>query len=209
MHMRILMIILVMVLPITVLARPVSYPNGIMPMAEHSHHGTMANVTYSPTARVAVGVQSEYRRLEESWFNGAIVNWLPYRKNMRESQANLYVRTGLGQTHSHGKDDVGGFAGINADWESRRYLVAYENRYFADSGVGESEFDERVRLGVAPYKAPFEAWHPWFILQFDHTPEDEDNITVTPMLRMFKGNILGEAGISHRGDLYTSLTLQF
>jgi len=190
-------------------ARPVSYPDGIMPMAEHSHMGTIANVTYSPTARVAYGVQSEYRQHQESWFNGVIVNWLPWRKNMRTSQANLYFRSGLGQTHTRGKNDVGGFAGMNADWENRRYLVAYENRYFADGGKAESAFDEKLRLGIAPYKAPYEQWQPWFIVQVDHAPEDDEQVTVTPMLRMFKGAFLGEAGISHRGDIYSSVILQF
>lgn len=207
--MRFATFILMLVTASAASARPVSYPGGIMPMAEHSHMGTMANITYSPNAWMAYGVQTEYRQHEESWFNGAIVNFLPWRKNMRNSQANFYIRTGLGQTRTHGKDDVGAFAGINADWEDRRYLVAYENRYFADAGKAESAFDEKLRMGVTPYKAPYEEWQPWFILQVDHAPEDDEELTLTPMLRMFKGQFLGEAGISQRGDIYTSLILQF
>lgn len=207
--MRLLTFSLALLLATTVHARPVSFPGGVMPMVERSRLGTMANVTYSPTARWAYGAQSEYRRHEEAWFNGAIVNWLPYRHNAAGAQTNIYLRTGLGHTRTHGDDGVGGFAGISADWESRSELIAYENRYFADGSKAKSSFEERLRLGIVPYKAAYEELQPWFILQLDHTPENDETLTVTPMMRVYQGQFLGEAGISHRGDLYTSVTLQF
>lgn len=207
--MRLIALIIALGLAANAHARPVSFPGGVMPMAEHSHMGTMANLTYSPTARLAYGIQSEYRRHEEAWFNGAIMNWMPYRNNQKSSQTNVYFRTGLGHTYTHGDDGVGGFVGFNADWESRRHLIAYENRYFVDGSDAKSKFEERFRVGIAPYIVNYEDLQPWFIVQVDHAPEDDEEVTVTPMLRVYKGQFLGEAGISHRGDLYTSVTLQF
>jgi hypothetical protein len=47
------------------------------------------------------------------------------------------------------------------------------------------------------------------MLQVDHMPEDKDHWTVTPLLRLFKGPVLGELGISNHGETLFNFTATF
>lgn len=193
-------------------ARPVAFPDAWMPMVEVSGQGMAAEAMYSPTARYSVGVREEYMSDEEAWTHMATYNRLLWRDNQPSAQANLYLRSGLGAVHADSDDSAAGFLGLTADWEDRDYMVVYENKYLM-TGLTQVDdrFEQRARVGITPYRASYEEWQPWFIVQFDHRPEDADGAwEVTPLVRVFNGGpVLAEAGISNKGNIFTSLILTF
>ncbi len=176
-----------------------------MTMNDHSEYALQA--MYSPAAQYAVGAQTEYLRDEETWIHSATYNRLLHRWNMPGSQANLFLLSGLGVADDH--DDVGAaaFAGIEADWEDRRYYVLYQNRVIG-SDVVEESFSQKARVGIAPYIGGYDDVHTWLMLQVDHHPEADDEIVVTPFVRMFNTTVLGELGVSDQGDVLFNFTYQ-
>lgn len=47
------------------------------------------------------------------------------------------------------------------------------------------------------------------MLQVDHNPSADDEITFTPLVRMFKGEYLAEAGVSDNGEVLLNWVIRF
>jgi len=194
-------------------ARPVSYPGGWTFMTMHDGDANSVHIHYSPTAKLSVGVRSEYQRAEDFYFNGVQLNNLVKRWNHKNSQANVYLKSGIGAAYSDageldGEVNAAGFTGIAADWEDRRYFVSYENRYI-EAGDIHDGFHQKARLGVAPYIGDYGALHTWIMMEFEHDPESQETVSVTPLVRLFKGSHLMEAGVSNQGDVLFNYIKRF
>jgi hypothetical protein len=196
-----------------VFARPVSYPGGISPMTMNNGEVNAFSLMYSPTAKYAVGYGIEYWREDEYTIQAFQLNNLLKRWNNADSQANLYLQSGVGMAYSD-KDDfdhktqAAAFTGLAVDWEDRRFFTSYENRY-TEAGDIDNGFMQSARVGVAPYIGEFGDLHTWLMLEVHHMPEANDNVTVTPMVRLFKGTNLVEAGMSNQGDVMFNWMIQF
>lgn len=186
-------------------ARPVSYAEGWMAMTTNDFASNAAMLLYSPTARAAFGPFVEHYRATDGELYGLQANFLAHRWNNPDSQGNVYLLSGFGITS---EEDAGGYIGLEADWEDRRYYVSYENRYTFAGDVKE-EYQQRARAGIAPYIAEYGGVHTWLMLQADHMPEDKDTWTLTPLVRVFSGPYLGEAGVSTRGEFLFNLTVTY
>ncbi len=196
-----------------VLARPVSYPDGwtVMQTNDLDAHGVHAH--YSPTAKYSIGYKAEYWRKEDWQFHGAQLNYLVKRWNAPESQANFYLKSGAGVAYSdyqsfNAEAELAAFTGIAVDWEDRRWFTSYENRaYYA--GDIDKFFMHKARVGVAPYIGDYGDLHTWLMLQVDYNAAADDEIIFTPVVRMFKGEYLAEAGISDDGDVLFNWIVRF
>jgi hypothetical protein len=100
------------------------------------------------------------------------------------------------------------YVGVEADWENRRFYTLYQARAFWAEDIDET-FSQRLRLGVAPYVAEAGGLHTWAILQIDHEPEEENPVSVSPVVRLFKDATLVEAGVSLDGDAFASVMFYF
>ncbi len=194
-------------------ARPVSYPGGLTFMTMNDGDKNTVHVHYSPTAKTSVGYKFEYWRDNDFTLNAVQVNNLIKRWNKKHSQANLYLKSGLGVATTNGghpKDtsSAAGFTGISADWENRRFFTSYENRY-TEAGDVDDFYMQSARVGWAPYEGDYGDIHTWLMLQVDHTPESEDNVTVTPLVRFFKDVHLLEAGMNNNGELLFNYVLRY
>ena len=194
-------------------ARPVSYPGGWTAMLMNDGDKNTAHIHYSPTAKTSVGYKFEYWRDQEFTINAVQMNNLLKRWNKKDSQANLYLKSGLGVAYSDNGDfdsemDAAGFTGIAADWEDRRYFVSYENRY-TEAGDIADFYMQSARVGVAPYVGDYGDLHTWLMLQVEHTPENDDNFTVTPLVRLFKDVHLLEAGMNNRGEVLFNYVFRY
>jgi len=206
--MRLLLFALIgvgVIIPQIVLARPVSYPTGWTAMLMNDSEKNSAHIHYSPTAKFSVGYRYEHLRNKDTDLHAIQLNNLLKRWNKQESQANFYLKTGLGFSRSdaQGVEDktaLAGFMGIATDWEDRRYFVSYENRYTAAGNI-DNFFQQSARVGWAPYEGGYGDLHTWLMLQVEHTPKAKDNFTVTPLVRFFKDVHLLEAGVNDRGDV--------
>lgn len=192
--------------PVVAEARPVSYAGGTMAMTSNDPWSNSAMLLYSPTAKFSVGPFLDHYRETNGELYGLQANYLAKRWNMPDSQGNLFLLSGLGRTSDA---EFGGYAGLEADWEDRRYYVSYENRYtFAGDDV-KQEYQQKARVGIAPYVAEYGGLHTWLMLQVDHMPEDKDHVTVTPLVRIFKDAYLGELGMSNHGEMMFNLTVTY
>lgn len=190
-------------------ARPVSFPDSWMLMQTNDGMENSATAMYSPTAKDAFGIRTDYMRDDKSWLHTLTYNRLLQRWNNADSQGNLFLLTGAGMGDNHGDSAPAGFAGIAGDWESRRYYVSYENRYIASS-VTNQYFDQKARIGIAPYVADYNApVHTWFMLQLQNNPSGDDKFVVTPLIRLFNTKILTEVGYSSNKTLLVNATWQF
>lgn len=194
-------------------ARPVSYPTGWTVMQNNNADMHSLHLHYSPTAKYSVGYKAEYWRKEDWQLHAVQLNYLAKRWNAPQSQANFYIKSGLGVAYSDyqtfdGKTEPAAFTGIALDWEDRRWFTSYENRLNYAGDIDKS-FRQKARVGVAPYIGDYGDLHTWLMLEVEHQPEAEQEITVTPLVRLFKGEYLAEAGVSSEGDVLLNWIIRF
>lgn len=195
------------------MARPVSYPDGWTVMQMNDAFSNSLHIHYSPTAKYSIGYKGEYFRDGEWWFHGMQLNNLLHRWNKPDSQANLYLKSALGiaysdQANFNNDTEMAGITGIAADWENRRFFTSYENRVLYASDINK-EFSQKARFGIAPYIGDYGEIHTWFMVQFDHAPSARDELTVTPLVRLFKGADLVEAGVNNNGKILFNYVHRF
>lgn len=179
----------------TVLARPVSYPNGWTFMAMNDVHSNSSHIHFSPSAKYSVGWRHEYLRKSEIHTDALQLNHLAKRWNGKNMQANLYLKGGLGLAYNSDKTEPYWFTSIAADWETRRLFTSY-NATHKDAGPLESETSHEARFGVAPYIGNYGDIHTWLMVQSTYVPKltGSKELTTTPLIRLFKGPSLLEAG---------------
>ncbi|MGB0719974.1 MAG: hypothetical protein ACPGRX_05850, partial [Bdellovibrionales bacterium] len=135
-------------------------------------------------------------------------NMLLKRWNAPGSQANLYLKSGLGAAYGGGDTRAAGFTGLAADWENRRYFASYANR-FLSAGSDNRYADHKARIGVAPYIGDAGDLHTWLMLEADYNPSKKDDFSVTPLVRFFKGTTMLEAGYNPDGGGLLNFTQRF
>jgi hypothetical protein len=192
-------------------ARPVSYPEGWTVMAQGNEDAYSLHTHYSPTAKYSIGMRNEYDRKGDIQMHSAQLNYLAKRWNSKNSQANLYLKNGIGfAKNDNGKRSLAGSAGIALDWETRRYFTSYENRYVHGGDVIKT-FTQSARLGVAPYIGDFGDVHTWMMVQIDHDPKNgqNDHYKVTPLIRLFYDTHLLETGYSDNDGLMVNYIKRF
>lgn len=175
-------------------ARPVSYPGGWTAMQTNTGDFSSVHLHYSPTFQDSIGLYSE-RNWGGDWhFTGVQYNRLLKRWNEQHSQANLYLKGGVGQADPFGEGGakLAGFVGVAADWETRRWFTSYDARAY-ELGFDQT-FRQSARLGVAPYIGDYGDLHTWLMVQVENQPESETPTTLTPLVRFFYDVQLLEVG---------------
>lgn len=188
-----LMTLLFVIAPFTAEARPVSYPEGWTVMIMNDKDSNSVHVHYSPTAKYSVGLRHEYMRDAGAHVDTIQVNNLLKRWNKKGEQANLYLKSGVGVARDNGDYTPAAFTGLATDWETRRYFTSYENRFFWTDD-SEKFVKHHARVGIAPYIGDYGDLHTWLMIEAHYDAGEEDNFSVTPLLRFFKGNTMVEAG---------------
>lgn len=182
-------------------ARPVSYAGGWTVMQDNNGMYSSLLVHYSPTATDSIGLIAEQNWSMDATFTGLQYTRLAKRWNAPQSQGNLYLKLGAGVADAfEGGQKAAGFAGLSADWETRRLFVSYDVRA-RDYGFDQS-VSHAARIGVAPYVAEFGKLHTWAMLQVENHPEADNPVQVTPLLRFFEGPLLVEAGYTLEEDRF-------
>jgi hypothetical protein len=197
------LIVLIVFYSNLVQSRPVSYPGGKTVMLMNNAYRNTMHLHYSPTSITSFGYKFEHWRKNKFIFNGIQINNLIKRFNKPESQANFYIKSGLGSSfslknNSNNKQYFSGFAGIAVDWETQRFFVAYENRY-TEAGETKNFLNQSVKLGLAPYIGDYGDLHTWLMLNLENTTIDDEILQITPNLRFFKGTHMLEVGTSLKG----------
>lgn len=176
-------------------ARSVSYPGGVGVMQHNDYVANSVHLNYTINGKDTVGLISEYQRQQDFWFNTLSYTRVLKRWNQENSQGNLYLTSGAGGAEINNSFKSGGFAKLEADWEDRRFYVAYNSSLTKIENQG-SWFRQMARFGVAPYIGNYDDLQSWFILQLNHTPQSHKNFVATPIIRMFKDAYLVEFGVA-------------
>ena len=178
----------------TVHARPVSYPGGWTFMQKSNGSYSSIHAHYSPTASDSIGMYIERNWQEDITFTGVQYNRLVKRWNGRKSQANFYVKAGVGQAQPFGKNgaQIAGFTELAMDWETRRWFTEYRIR--ATDYADNQSIHHSGRLGIAPYIGNYGDLHTWLMVQVENHPESNKPTTTTPLVRLFKGVQMLELG---------------
>lgn len=206
--MRTLLLISIIFFAVPAQARPVSWPGGWMLMATNNLDSNAVQLNYSVTNRYALGIQHEYLRDAKINMDTVTIDNLLKRWNLPGSQANLFLKSGIGIAYGSDETDPALYTGLEADWENRRFFTLYENRFFWADDT-EKFINHTARIGIAPYIGDYGDLHTWLMLQANYDAGKNDTFSLTPMVRLFKGNTLVEAGYNLDGGILFNLTQQF
>lgn len=191
-------------------ARPVSYSGGSTFMQKNGALKNSIHAHYSPTYKYSVGYKGEYIRGNKIALNGVQLNNLLKRWNLPAAQGNIYLKSNIGNANKSGQNELYGFLGIAGDFETRKYFISYENRYYKSEGNIIGHFEQSTRVGIAPYVADYGSLHTWLMLQVSHQPEFEgDELIATPLIRLFKGLHMLEFGFSTNKRLLFNFIARF
>ena len=130
------------------------------------------------------------------------------RWNAPNSQGNLYLKSGLGIAYIDDETEPAAYSGIAADWEDRRYFVSYENRFFYGGDI-DTFAKHKARIGIAPYIGGYGDLHTWLMLQSDYDAGEKDSFSMTPLVRLFKGADLLEAGYNFDNGILLNYVHRF
>ncbi len=198
-------------------ARPISYKGGWTVMQYNEADNSSLLIHYTVDPRTSVGLRIEDMTYGDHRFVGGQVNHLLKRWNKPDSQANMYLKMGVGIADGDfniGANDqkAAGFARFSADWEDRRWFISGDAYAYAREGRGKT--GQQARIGVAPYVAEAGALHTWLMLQADWKQnrdalQGEDAFTVTPLVRFFQGSSLLELGYSSNEEALVNFIYRF
>jgi hypothetical protein len=156
-------------------------------------------VHYSLASNWAVGLHTLTFKDTNQTFAMLQSNFLFNRWNSEDSQANLYGLLGIGEAISH--------VGILADWETRQWYSLFQSDYYS---APKPTVVLEGRLGMAPYLGEFYDLHTWLIAQVeDVIVNNSHTVTVIPVIRFFKDNVLVEAGSNFSGGSLINAMIHF
>lgn len=189
-------------------ARPVSYPGGWTLMTMNDVDSNSSHIHYSPSPKYSVGWRHEYLRDSKTNADFVQMNNLLGRWNEKASQANIYLKSGVGIAYDSDNSEAAAFTGVAADWEDRRYFVSYENRFFYAGDI-EKFAKHTARVGITPYIGDYGDLHTWLMLQADYDVGQDDDFSLTPLVRFFYGADLLEAGYNLDGGMMLNYVHRF
>lgn len=191
-------------------AHPVIYKDGFVISSFNMDNMNDQQLMYSVTQRFAVGLNSLRFSKDNQDTDLAFVklNHLAWRYNGHDSQANLYLHSGLGLSDHQAKSQGALMYGAEADWETRVLFLGVKHyQYYAPH-----QFDmplTMARIGFSPFTASFDSLQSWFMIQAMHAPLANKTISLTPMLRFFYKNVLWEMGASTKGGWMLNLMVHY
>ena len=206
---------LVLVATEAAVAKPIAFAGGSTLMAEYGA-GTMEELQYFYAPRYDFSFGAGHLKLDSDetsktrQINYARVNYLVHRWNLDDAQANVFVWGGLGSAtgNTFSGTVLAENAGAQADYETRRIYASLKTDW-----QGSSEFSDRIdtlQLGIAPYRHDYGGLATWFLFQArDYTGGIHQGVETALLLRLFKGGIWIEAGITNGGKLQAMAMFNF
>jgi hypothetical protein len=195
--------------------KPIAFAGGTTAMVEYGA-GTMeeAQVFFAPSHRYSFG--GGYLKLDSDVDGSgkriayARANLLAKRWNLEAAQANVFAWGGAGGASGDefSGDVFTGNAGAQVDYETRRVYASLKTDFY-DS----PEFTHRIdtlQVGVAPYAHEYDQLAVWLLVQGrTYTGDLYRGTEWAALLRVFKGSVWVEAGVTEDGNLQSMLMVNF
>ena len=177
------------------LAHPVIFEGGKEFMTNYQPFFQEYNFLYSYNSKNSFGLKQMQSNKEDMTLLS--YNHLMKRWNMPESQANMYLLTGIGSNDSK---KMAYNLGLETDWESRRLYISGKYLNMAHSNL------TRTRAGFSPYKASFKDVNTWIMVE--HTKFNNQS-EITPFVRFYYDFILIEIGYGLKKNLMFNTMFHF
>lgn len=198
--------------PLALGARPVSYADGHMLMAEHDADAFHASYTYSPSFRWSASLGTlrhdalgRSGRLSLDYLRAAR---LLHRWNLPAAQANAFAWGGLGRARTDLGDGIARHIGLQLDYETRRVYTSFVSELH--EGGGWSHRFDAASLGWAPYEHDVDRMATWIVLKGTRaTNADDRDVKGALFLRFFTTRWWLEAGADEDGRPLANLMLNF
>lgn len=194
------------------LARPLPFKGGASLMGVASDDWVESHVIYAPWRRLGIGAMYIWLKEQpdsvEQQFVLPHLTLLLQRWNDDDFQANLYLTGGLGLVNNFNTTKYAYVLSADADIESRRLYFSVLGRTIRSPDVVDFDLLQG-RIGIAPYLANFAELNTWLVLQTDYTPNRNNELTLTPLLRFFYHSVLWEMGMSLRGSPVFNFIVEF
>lgn len=194
-------------------AHPVIYEDGIVVSSFNMESYSDNQLLYSYSPRWAAGGNHwRFTRDDKNTDIGlARLNHLLWRYNGHDSQANIYLSSGVGVVDSEierRRTDEIYMGGMELDWETRNLYTALKVYQFSSPGVTDINMTQ-ARIGFSPFESPFDQLQSWFMLQAMLMEKVEPEVIITPMLRFFYKNVLWEIGSSTRAEWMLNVMVHY
>lgn len=193
-------------------AHPVIFAGGWALSSNNSSQMNELSLLHSVTARWATGLQ--VRREYRSDLILPRINLLLVRANRSDSQANVYLGLGAGWERFGERTSGVRMSELKVDWESRRYLVAFDH-FFLQRDLRENPtwLDRepvrvKGRLGWAPFLGEFTDLNVWWLAEAERNLIAEAT-DFTTYFRFYLRNVLWEVGAKTDGGLAFNYMIHF
>ena len=202
--------ILILLVKSVASAHPVAYQDAIGVMTWNQPFMSDSWITYSFKPNFALAGRFMRMDMPEGRVNyaGAQLDYLVFRQNGNDHQANLYAYGGAGEVQFQKSRSTGYLVGFEADVESRKYFSLLKAETLRSPNAPDFNHIEG-RLGIAPYEAEYSEIATWFMVQAQWHPNLEKKFVVTPLARLFYKSFLFETGVSLDGDFMTNFMFHF
>jgi hypothetical protein len=206
---------LALVGPFSVVAKPIAFAGGTTVMTEYGA-GTMTEeqIFYAPRYDFSFGGGHLELDSDEAskvrLINYARLNYLAYRWNLDDAQANIFVWGGLGSAtgNTFSGAELAENAGAQTDYETRRVYASLKTDWQRSEAF--SHRIDTLQLGLAPYKHDYNSIATWLlILAREYTGGIHRGTESAVMLRLFKGSAWIEAGVTNGGKLQAMAMFNF
>lgn len=198
---KIILALTVVLLSQSIFAHPVPYKGAVGVMTWNQPFMSDNWLTYSFRPDMAVAARTMRMEMpgEEFRYHGAQLDYLLYRKNASDYQANVYLYGGGGEVRVDGKPGSASMVGGEVDAESRKYFVMLKAEQMTPT-VGSEFSHVEARVGIAPYEAEYNEVASWFMVQAQWHSSLTRHMAVTPLARFYYKSVLWETGVSTDGD---------
>jgi hypothetical protein len=178
--------------------------------------GTMqeAQAFYAPRYWLSAGAGWLHLEQEDHRFGRDIayarINYLVHRWNLSDAQANVFAWGGLGGARGSDFDGtrLAENAGAQADFETLRFYGSLKADWQHSSAFAHRI--DTVQLGVAPYRHRYDGLATWVLVQGRaYTGGIYDGVETALLLRLFRGPVWFEAGITADRKLQSMLMFNF
>lgn len=211
--MKAFVILVLSLISIRSFAHPVIYSGGKALSSFNMSSYSDNQFLYSMNEKWATGLNHlRFTKDDKNTELGLVrLNHLLWRKNTENSQANIYLLSGVGMVDSEidKKDTREAYmGGVEVDWETRTIYTALKHYQFSSPALTDISMTQ-ARVGFSPFESGFEQLQSWFMVQAMVMEKVDPKVIITPMLRFFYQNVLWEVGSSTRGEWMLNLMVHY
>jgi hypothetical protein len=203
----------------TSIAKPIAFADGTTLMHERDRNMLETNLFYAPKAWFSLGASTSFMQSDDKTKRHEAVyaqaNLLGKRWNMPDAQANVFLSGGVGEAHVREIHPDGNidervtarrFA-IQGDYETRQLYTSFK----VDTHASSRYFDrfDTFQIGFSPVAHDYDDLAIWFIAQVKKSRGMDDKTEGGAFLRLFKGNIWVELGMTERRKSQMMLMINY